>query len=437
MNKRRLSGTLAFVMLIMLSSGFCVYPSDIGEMIRDKDKLAGKPALGFPDGQVLQHAIDTAAPHSIIFCDRNSQMVVSTPVVIRKSLTLRGLNARLPDRLGKTSIIQIESEGVAITDFRLQGNAATVPQTERTALIQIYAGDFRLEHGLFEDSSKDGVEVGPREGSPPVIGGVIRDIVGRGCVRDVVSLGGPSGPGPHIRNILVENIRGYNSSMRGAVEVSDGCSNITVRTVYAENCMYAVDVQDHSKQEVNRDILIDDVYAFRCDRGMRTANHPHGHSNLRIMNLTAEECKRTLQVSNTKNVTIQRICIKGYQGEGAAMSVTNCDGLTIRDITLLNCTSHDTGLLVENCDDVTIDRVKLQNSESLSSGVTFRISADKIFRNLIITNVSAQNVRDAGIILERKNKAATLTDYLISNNIARVADRIVGDNRLFNSNLYD
>ncbi|MCG8305740.1 MAG: hypothetical protein MI975_00015 [Cytophagales bacterium] len=393
--------------------------------------------LIYTDGDHLQQVVDAAPPHATIICNRNKQLLISAPITIAKPLTLKGLNARLLDKSVGTSIIEVKSEGVTITDFSLYGNAEAVSQKERAALLTIYAGDFRIERGIVENSSKDGIEVDPRTCTIPIEGGVIRDIVGRGCVRDVISLSGPAGPEAHVRNVLVENIRGYNSPARGAVEISDGCEHITARKIYAEHCLYAVDVQDHNKQEVNRDILVSDVYALHCTHAIRTFNRPNGHSNLSIMNITAEQCKETLYVSNTDGVNIRNVRIVGYGGEGPAISVTNCDVLVIRDITIINCTSRETGLLVENCSEVTIDGIKLLNSDSLSSGVTFSISTDKIYENLFIGNVSAKSVRKAGIILEKKNKDVTLTDYIVSNNIARVEDHIRGRNGFVNNNLFN
>ena len=394
------------------------------------------PAVIYFEGDNLQPVIDNAPDNSTIICNKNDELLVSIPIEINKPLTLKGLNARLPDKLGDKSIIEIKSQDVTITDFVLSGNAGTVPQSERAALITIYTGGFRIERGKVYNSSKEGIEVDHREFPNPVDGGVIRDIVGRGCIRDVISLGGPAGPESHIKNVLVENIRGYNSSLRGTVEISDGCVNVTVRKIYAENCSYAIDIQDHHKQEINRNVLINDVYALRCTHAIRTANHPNGHSCLTLMNITAEKCEKALYVYNTDNVNIQNVRIIGYNGEGPAMSLANCNALTIRDVTLVNCRSKDEGILVENCNDVTIDGVRLKNSGGLSSAITYRISVGKTFRNLLISHVNGIDVRDAGIVLEKMNKDATLTDYVLSNNIATIADRIMGSNRLLIGNLY-
>ncbi len=113
-------------------------------------------------------------------------------------------------------------------------------------------------------------------------GGLIRDIEAFRMGRDAVSLTGGS-KGLKIRDVIVERVslkRGYE---RGAVEVSDGASNIFVRDVYARDCLYAIDVQDHrGKSAPNRDIVIKNVTAVRCKHIIRTANSPRGHSGLLI-----------------------------------------------------------------------------------------------------------------------------------------------------------
>lgn len=441
MKKPRLLSTIASITLLSL---IAVVPGGHLSAVRGtagaETADAGAPTLIHPKGRDLQQVIDAASPYSVVVCDRNQQLTISTAVVIRKPLTLRGLNARLPDGLGKTSILEVESEHVTITDFVLRGNASTVSQEARAALLRIHAGNFRVARGVFENSSKDGVQVSPPASSSDIVGGIIRDIVGRGVVRDVVSLSGTSGErNPQVRNLLIENIRGYDSHLRGSVEVSDGTDGITVRKVYAENCVYAIDVQDHNKKpEINRNIIINDVYALNCRHAVRTANHRFGHANLTMTNITAEQCQDPLKVSNTDRVTIQNVRIIDHKGGGAAITVKSCDALTIRDVIIMNSESGGAGLLIQNCQDVMIDGVSLlQKTGGLSSGVRFRISKDRAFSNLRIHNVSAKNVRDAGVILENRNKKGPLADYIVSGNIARVSDRIQGTNGLLVNNISD
>jgi len=68
--------------------------------------------------------------------------------------------------------------------------------------------------------------------------------------------------------------------------------------------------------------------------------------------------------------------------------------------------------------------------------VCFRISSKDAFSGLRISNVSARNVTEAGIVLEAVGKEkGTLSDYLISGNLARVVDRIQGERGMVTNNL--
>src|SRR2546422_953336 len=74
----------------------------------------------------LQKMIDAARSNSVVQCDPNQQWTLSTPIKIRKPLTLLGLHARLPEKLGSTSLVVVEAKGVTVADFELVGNAESV-----------------------------------------------------------------------------------------------------------------------------------------------------------------------------------------------------------------------------------------------------------------------------------------------------------------------
>ena len=132
----------------------------------------------------------------------------------------------------------VEAQGVSISDVELHGNYDSVSQKDRAPLIKIHGGNFRLERCKFFDSSKDRVEVTPKRGGGDVVGGVIRDIEAFRIGRDAVSI--TSGNrGQRARDVTIENVRLRKGYRRGAVEVSDGTDNITVRNVYAESSKFA------------------------------------------------------------------------------------------------------------------------------------------------------------------------------------------------------
>lgn len=417
---------VAFAALILFFAGPHAFADATTPIASSRTESPRPPKTIRVDNHDLQRTVDAAPPHSAIVCNSNRQRALSAPVIIGKPLTLQGLNARLPEGLGNTALLVVEAEGVSITDFDLTGNADTVNQAVRSPLIIVHAGNFRIERGTFANSAKDGVMInGPGAKGGDIVGGVVRDVVGRGVVRDVVSIGG--GRAAHkIRNLLVDNVRAYDSSMRGAVEVSDGTENITVRNVYAERCVYAVDVQDHGKpDEINANVLIEDIRAVDCQHAVRTANHPHGHRNLTIRDVVSEGCAHPLKISNTNGLTIENARIAGHPAGAVPVTITRCDNVSIRDIAIANSAHAGPGLLVEDCNGVLIDGVSMPGDASaLTSAVTVRVTT--AIRGLQIHNVSARAAKEAGIVLEKSDGTATLADAVISNNRATVNDRIQG-----------
>lgn len=390
--------------------------------------------INIRDGANIQQIIDAAPTNSIIQFNPNEQLVFSTPLKITKPLTLRGLNARLPEKLGRSPLINVTAKGVTIEDFQLYGNTESVGQEERAPLIFIQAGDFRVEHGLVVNSSRHGVYAAPSKETGDIYGGVIRDIVGRGNARCVVAIGDRGNEGVAMHNVLIENIRCYDSSLRGAVNLKDGNDNITVRDIYAENSVYAVDVQDHKKPgEVNRNITIENVYALKCRHAVRTNNRPLGHQNLTIRNVTAEQCAIPLRLSNTEHLTLDNIRVLDHRisaTEGAfpPVLISNCQGVFVRDVVVKNSDYTGPALALVDSGDAVVDGFTLQGeTNALTSGVAFIISTNAVNPNLSglrISHVSARNLKDGGIILESQNLKGTLSDYLISENLAEVIDRI-------------
>jgi len=392
------------------------------------------------DGREVQQVIDQAPPHSTVFCDPGHQITLAAPIRICKPLTLRGLNARLPQGLGLTSLVIVTARGVTVSNFELTGNGDSVSQDERAPLLIIGAGDFRVEDGVFINSSKDGVMIDGDLAGQDIIGGVVRNIVGRKVMRDTVSIGGSGKGGPTIRNVLVENIRCYESAHRGCVEVSDGTNNITVRKVYAESSVYAVDVQDHDvASQINRNVVVEDVYALRCRHAIRTSNRPLGHANLTVRDITAKECTDPIQISNTDNVSLYNVRVIDHAGEGKHYPVylRNCQGLCVRDVTIENTVHKGPAMLIEDCDNTIIDGFTLRGRiDNLGYGISFRLTVDRAFSGLHIRNVFAPNVTEAGIMLEAAGKQpGTLSNYVISGNVARVIDRIQGPHAIIVNNL--
>ncbi len=382
----------------------------------------------------LPEVIAAAPPYSIIQCNRNNLLTLSTPILIDKPLTVRGMYARLPERLGNTSLVIVRTAGVRFTDFELHGNAASVSQDDRAPLLRIHAGDFAVERGLFADSSKDGVMV--EAADKDIVGGIVRDVVGVGVIRDTVSISGGS-EGAKIRNVLVDNVRAYRSSRRGAVEVSDGTDNVTVRKVFAQECVYAVDVQDHNRpRQDNRNVVVQDIYAIRCKHALRTSNTAKGHISLTIRDVTAERCQIPIQVSHTDNVVLDAVRVLDHDAADTPIAITNCNGLSIRNVTIMNTTCKRAALLVQDCNQTTIDGLVLRGTtKDLTSTVTWLATAGRPLTGLCIHHVAAPNLLRAGIVLAADRKGGTLTEFIISENLARIVSTVTATNGIIRNNL--
>ncbi len=423
------------ISIIMIASMISLSTTKVENGERSTNSSQFYPEIIIVQEHNLQQTIDNAPPHSILFCNKNKTLTVSETIIIHKPMTIRGLNARLPEKLGNTPLLLVQADHVTITDFELYGNIDSVSQKVRAPLISIQADQFTVERGLFVKSSKEGVSIVGNANGGFVQGGVVRDIVGRGNGRDVVSV-----DGDHVkqfRNVLIENIRCYNSPYRGAVEVSDGSENITVRKIYAVGSLYAVDVQDHgAPRDVNRNVFIEDVYAVNCKYVIRTALKPRGHSNLTISNVTAKQCFSPLNIKNTNDTILKNVRIIDHKEEANPILIRNCNGLTVRDVIINNSTFKGCAMLIEDCNHVLIDNLALRGEiPNISNAILYRVTLGKIFTGLRISNVFAPRVKNTGILLESTNENGSINDYIISGNITSVQDRIKEKNKLIENNL--
>lgn len=308
------------------------------------------------DGSDLQRVVDQAAEGDTVVCDASTTLTLRAPIVINKPLTLRRLTARLPEGLSRTALIEVKSSGVTLQDLELHGNYDSVSQDERRTLCWIARGDFRVERCHFFDGSKDGIMLTPELGKGDIVGGVIRDIEATRMGRDAVSISGGN-KGALVRNVTVENVTLRKGYLRGAVEVSDGTENISVRHVRAKECVYAIDIQDHRGDSApNVNVLFEDITAIDCRYIVRMANSPRGHANLILRNLKGVRCDWPVEVSHTQHVVIDGVRIEQHAAEAKPpVTLTGCQRVTVTGVTLLD-SGYD-GELIEatNCDSVETD----------------------------------------------------------------------------------
>lgn len=301
----------------------------------------GPGAIKFTGGD-LQELLDRAPQGAVVKCEQSEPLVVNQTLRIARPMTLRGLKARLPEKLGETVLLAVESGGVTLRDLEFHGNYDSVDQKNRAPLIHIKAGPFRIERCKFFDASKDGIMITPDDGTGDIVGGVIRDIEGIRMGRDVVSISGGNG-GQRIRNVTVEKVRLTKGYFRGAVEVSDGTDKITVRHIHAEDAVYALDVQDHGAKiegksapcAPNTNITAEDLSAVNCTHLIRTANHPLGHAGLSLRDLRATNCKDPVLISNTAQVRIENLTIVNEpELAKPPILIRNCKDVELWDVTI-------------------------------------------------------------------------------------------------------
>lgn len=305
---------------------------------------AGSPALKFTGTATdLQALLDKAPVGASVLCEPTQTLTVTQTLILNKPMVLRGLKARLPEKLGDTVLLVVAAKGVTLADLELHGNYDSVPQKKRAPLIHIKAGEFRVERCKFFDASKDGIMVTPDDGTGDLVGGIIRNIEGTRMGRDVVSLSGGCG-GQRIRHVTVENIRLKKGYHRGAVEVSDGSDDVTVRHVHAEEAVYAIDVQDHGARQPgkpapsapNTRITVEDVTALSCKHILRTANHDLGHRDLTLRDFTGRDCQEPVLISNTRQVRIENLALSNDPpAKKPRITLRNCEDVEVRNVTLV------------------------------------------------------------------------------------------------------
>jgi len=311
--------------------------------------VGGTPQVIQVGEQDLQQVIDTAPPHSTIVANRNHEIEITRTITIDKPLTLVGLNARLQTGLVSTPILSVTAENVRIRDFHLTGNGGSVTQEDgvsRASLIVVRRGHFVIENGETNNSAKDGVMITPLPEYGDIEHGVIRNITSRGTIRDTVSISGAGDKGLFVRHLVVENIRAYDCELRGAVESSDGSEYITIRDVYAESCLYGVDIQDHKRPgQVNRFIIVD---------------------GLTIRNVTGTDwpadATEPFQVRNTKNVLIDNVRLHGCP-VSPCMRIRNSDNVTLRDVSFVDGGHDGPALGIEDSNNVVTDNVETVRTE--------------------------------------------------------------------------
>ena len=68
--------------------------------------------------------LDKVPAGAVIVCEQAEPLVVAKTITIARPLTLRGLKAKLQEKLGNTPLLVVAAGGVTLTDLTLHGNAS-------------------------------------------------------------------------------------------------------------------------------------------------------------------------------------------------------------------------------------------------------------------------------------------------------------------------
>jgi hypothetical protein len=314
----------------------------------------------------FQALLDQSPTGAVIICAQTQPLIVTNSLLLRKPVTVRNLKAGLAPAVGRMPLLVADAENISLTGLDLHGNYDSVNQRDRAPLIHVKRGGFRIERCQFADASKDGIMVTPDNGTGDIVRGSIRDITGARIGRDLVSLSGGNG-GQRIRDVTVENVHLKKGYQRGAVEVSDGADNITVRHVSAADAVYAIDVQDHGAVEKqtrqpcapNTRVLIEDVTAVRCKHLIRTTNHsPPAHADLTLRDFTVQNCQEPVRISNTTRVLIENLAITNDHALAAApIELRNNQQVVIRNASVTAPAGNVPAVTAIACTGVQLERV--------------------------------------------------------------------------------
>lgn len=377
------------------------------------------------EGYDLQGAIDAAAAGGLVLADPNRRIIIEQTIRVDKPLTITGLHAQLLDGLDNAPILRVTADGFRLNNFHLVGNRHTVDHANRASLVVIEASDFIVEQGTIEQSSEHGIEISAA--GKHAENGVVRDIIGHDMGRDHISLQGTGEAGFFVKNVVVERIRAYGSETRGALEVADGNENITVRDIYAEDCRYGVDFQDHVKQgmgQTNLRVSIEKVFVRRCSHAVRSATAAGmGHRFLTLRDISGMEwidgsdggkMAQPIVINHTDNVLIENVDLMGA-GESiyTDLLILNSNNVRIRNLVVDELSVYREAILVENCSDVLIDDAYINASarqEGQDVAVRYRLNDEGHYENLRIRDLRAKGSAER-IVLEAVEPIGEYRDY--------------------------
>ncbi|KAJ8906833.1 hypothetical protein NDN08_003319 [Rhodosorus marinus] len=319
-------------------------------------------------GSSLREEIEKADKYDILVSNGGCKWEVSKAIIINKPLTLKGIHVTLQSGV-VGSIFSLRSNRITISDFTVIGNRDSV--TKGQSLINAYRSGFVIENGALKSSSSHGIRVAPVSGGLEIDGGVIRDVVGHRNIGNVVLLSTSRGGKTSTRNVLVENVRAYDSKFKGALEVSNGVQDIFAQTLYAERCVFAFAVQDQSlNQQSIRRVFLTSVVARKCDYGVLSKGGVR-HYDISISGVIIENCKTAMTLHNLNWGRVYDVRVIDAGDGKPQIGILKSDNLTLRDVSFMGKSQSGSAVLIRESNKVRVSGVMLSETTSFTCGILF------------------------------------------------------------------
>eukprot|EP00189_Rhodosorus_marinus_P004349 CAMPEP_0113969656 /NCGR_PEP_ID=MMETSP0011_2-20120614/10497_1 /TAXON_ID=101924 /ORGANISM="Rhodosorus marinus" /LENGTH=319 /DNA_ID=CAMNT_0000983455 /DNA_START=235 /DNA_END=1194 /DNA_ORIENTATION=+ /assembly_acc=CAM_ASM_000156 len=306
-------------------------------------------------------------------------------------LTIKGVHVTLTPGV-VVPVFGIFSVGVTISEFTIVGNRNSVTKAE--SLIKVYKGGFVIEKGILKASSSHGVRIAPIAGRDNVDGGVIRDLVGNRNVGNVVFMTTTNGGRSTTKNIIVENIRSYDSMFKGALEVSSGVQDIFAQNIYAERCAFAFGMHDHGGQLQNiRRLFLNNVVARNCGIGIQCRT-TIPHFDVSISGVIIENCRIAMRINNLRWGRLYDVRVIDAGIGATQIAVLNSDNMTLRDVAFIGTSSTGNAVLIRNSSNIRVSGITLGDRTSFAIGMTF---FETIKSKFLSADISEINLRAAKV----------------------------------------
>mmetsp|Transcript_23156 Transcript_23156/g.92535 ORF Transcript_23156/g.92535 Transcript_23156/m.92535 type:complete len:416 (-) Transcript_23156:289-1536(-) len=356
----------------------------------------------------LKDQIENAEAYSEVIGDGRCVWHESKPILVLKPMTIRTIRVVL-NSTNPVPLLRIFAKSVTITDFELVGNNMVISDSRMEALMQVFRGGFHIARGTFRNSTMDGVTVRSIYGGPPITGGVLRDLIGTGNNRDLVSLSTGNGGQATTKNIVVENIRAYGSRDRGAVEISDGVEDIFVRNVYAIDCYCAVSIQNRGRSELQtiRRVFVSNVIAVGSDFAIVSRVESIRHGDVSISRVIAKNCRKALELQNLDWVRVDDVRVIAPKTTGYALEIVNCKHLKIRDVSFVGGAEARGAIMVAESTDVRIAGITVDRSSNFLFGISIFKNNQETQSGLQISQVELAAVK------RQKIHFAEIPEYLV------------------------